>query len=79
MGAEENSVSYKECGVGMTDPSLYKHTDRTHGIVLTYNRGLNVGRGGPETYRVSFPQVLKLVEFLVDGFRERANNPGRLR
>ena len=62
----------------MKKSSLFNHTERTDGIVLPYNRGVDVVIEGPETYRVYFPQVLKLVLFLVDGCTERANKPGRL-
>ena len=52
---------------------------RSHGIVLSQNKGLDVEVGGPETYVVSFPQILKLVECAVEGFPSRVKNPGRLR
>ena len=45
---------------------LFHHMDSTHIMILTQNRVLYVGRGGPETYRVSFTRVLKFVAFLVD-------------
>ena len=38
-----------------------------------------MGGGGSEIYVVYFPQILKLVECLVDVYPERENNPGRLR
>ena len=58
--------------------SLFNHIERTYGIVLPQNRGVDVGRARPETYRVYFLQVLKLASFLVDGCPTRKNNPGRL-
>ena len=63
----------------MTASYFRYHMDRTHGIVLPQNRGVGVGGGGLETYRVSFPRVLKLVPCLVYRFPERANKLGRLR
>ena len=48
-------------------------------IVLTRNRGVDVGGGGLETYVVSFLRILKLVECLVEGCLVKTNNPGRLR
>ena len=49
----------------MAESSFFNHTESTDGIVLPQNRGVHVGGGGPETYRVYFLRVLKLVEFLV--------------
>ena len=51
----------------MAASSLHNHTERTDVIVLPQNRGVRVGRGGPETYRVYFSWVIKLVAFPVDG------------
>ena len=62
----------------MKKSSLFNHTERTDGIVLPQNRGVEFVVEGQETYRVYFPQVLKLVMFLVDGYPTRKNNPGRL-
>ena len=59
--------------------SLRRHMKRTHVIVLPQIRGVDVGRGGPETHRVSFPRVLKSVACSVDGCPPRKNNPGRIR
>ena len=42
-------------------------------------RGLDVGGGGLEVYKVSFPRILKLVDCPVDGCPYEAKNPGRLR
>ena len=58
-------VSCKECGRALTASSLHNHTERIYGIFLPQNRGVHIGRGGPETYRVYFLRVLKLVAFLV--------------
>ena len=62
----------------MTTSSLRNHTERTYVIVLPQNGGVDVGGGGPETYRVYFLQVLMLVAFLVYRCPTRENNPGRL-
>ena len=53
--------------------------ERSHRIVLPQNRGVDVDGGGLETYRVSFPRLLKLVACLIDGSPERMKKPGRLR
>ena len=59
--------------------SLYHHMKLPNGTVMTHTHGVNTGKGGPETCAISFPRVLKLVVCPVDGFPERAHNPGRLR
>ena len=59
--------------------SLWRHMERSHGIVLPYIRGVDVREGGPETYKVSLLQILKSVECPVEGFRSRANTPVILR
>ena len=53
--------------------------DITHILDLSQTRGVNVGRGGTETYRVSFLQVLKSLAFPLAGCLERAEEPRRLR
>ena len=53
--------------------------ERSNGIVLSQVRGVYVGGGCPETYKVSFPRILKSVECPVEGCTERSKNPGRLR
>ena len=63
----------------MAESSFFNHTESTDGIVLPQNRGVHIGGGGPETYRVCFPRILKLVVFLVNGCLSRKNNPGRLK
>ena len=52
-------VSCEELRGEMMASSLFHHMERTRGIVLSNNRGLEAGVGGPDTYRVSFPWVLK--------------------
>ena len=41
--------------------------ERAHGVVLTQVRGVDIGEGGPEFYKVSFPQILNLVDCPVEG------------
>ena len=64
---------------GKNASSLRQHTERSHCIVLPQIRGAYVGGVGLETYKVSFPRILKLVECPVVGCLERAKPPGRLR
>ena len=59
--------------------SLCHHMERSHRIVLPQMWGVDIYKGIPDTYMVSFPPVLKLVACTVDGFLERANCPGRRR
>ena len=63
----------------MATSYLQHHMERSHGTLLPQIRVIYVGVGGPETYKVSLPQILKLAEFPVECFLERANTPGRLR
>ena len=63
----------------MATSCLCNHMERSHRIVLPQNRGVDVDGGGLETYRVSFPRLLKLVACLIDGSPERMKKPGRLR
>ena len=72
-------VSCAECRVTMSEYSLHHHMERSHGIVLPQNRGVDIGGGVPETYVVSFLWVLKLVDLPVDECPERVKNQGRLR
>ena len=46
-------------------------------MVMPYTRRVVVGKGGPDKYAVSFPQVLKSVLCPVDRCPGRANNIGR--
>ena len=52
-------VSCAECVGTMTESSIRHYVERSHGISLPYNRGVDVGGGGLETYKVSFPRILK--------------------
>ena len=52
--------------------------DITHRKFLTQTHGVDVRGGGMYIYVVSFPRVLALVVFLVEGFLERMHNPGRI-
>ena len=63
----------------MADFSLRYHMDISHGRVLPQVRGVDVGGGVPEVYKVSFPQILKSVDCQVEGCPGRAKIPGRLR
>ena len=58
----------------MTALPLCHHMDISHGIVMPYTQGVDVGKGVPEKYVVSFPRVLKSVACLVDGFLAREHN-----
>ena len=51
---------------------------RTHRKIMTQTHGVDVGGGGAETYLMSFPRILTLVEFLVEGCPSRAPKPVRL-
>ena len=63
----------------MAVSSLCHHTERSHSIVLPHTRGVDIGGRGSKNYVVSFPLILKLVEYLVEGCTERAKKPGRIR
>ena len=52
--------------------------ERSYSIVLPHNKGLDVKGGGIETYLVSFPRILKSVEFPLEGCPERTKTPMRL-
>ena len=52
---EENQGKLLRVQGGDHGVPLCHHMERAHGIVLPYNREVDVGGGGPETYRVSFP------------------------
>ena len=53
--------------------------ERTHCRVLTQARGVDVGGGCPEVYKVFFPRILKSVDCQVEGLESKAQTPGRLR
>ena len=53
--------------------------ERIHGRVLLQVREVDVGGGGLEVYKVSFPRILKSVDCPVEGYLAKANPPGRLR
>ena len=63
----------------MAASSLCHHMDLNHGIVMPYIQGVNVGRGGLDTYAVSFPQVLKSVVCPMYGCPARDHNLGKIR
>ena len=62
----------------MAASSLCHHMERSHGIALPQIRGVDVRGGGSETYKVSFPRILKLVGCPVEGCTERENTLGIL-
>ena len=51
----------------MTTSSLYHYMKRTHRRVLPHVRGMDVGGGGLDVYKVSLPRILKLVDCPVEG------------
>ena len=53
--------------------------ERAHGRVLSQVRGVDVGEGGMEVYKVSFPWILKAVYCQVEGCPDKAKTPRRLR
>ena len=53
--------------------------ERTHGRVFPQVRGVDVGGGGLEVYKVSFPRIQKSVECPVEGCPAKEKTPGRLR
>ena len=44
----------------MAASSLRQHIERSHGIVLPNIRGVDIGGGGPETYKVLFPRIFEV-------------------
>ena len=50
-----------------------------HGRVFKEVRGVDVGGGGMEVYKVSSPWILKLLECLVEVCLAKTKTPGRLR
>ena len=63
----------------MAASSLRHHTERAHGRVLPQVRGVDVGGGGLEVYKVSFPRIIKSVDCPVERCPSKAKTPGRLR
>ena len=55
--------------------TLSPHGESTQNSPTT-DPGVYIGRGGPETYVVYSPKVLKLVTCPVEGVPSRENNPG---
>ena len=53
--------------------------ERAHGRLLQQARVVDVGGGGLEVYKVSFPWILNLVDSPVEGCPAKAKTPGRLR
>ena len=67
-----------ECRGTMAESSIFHHIEISHGIVLPQIRDVDIGGGGLQTYVVSFPQILNMVEFPVEGCPARENNLARL-
>ena len=63
----------------MAASSLQHHMERVHGRLFPLVRGVEVGGGGLEVYKVSFPRILKLVDFPVEGCPSKGKTPGRIR
>ena len=63
----------------MVELSLRHHMEHDHGTVMPHTQGVDVGRGVPETYMVSFPWLLKSMVCPLDEFPTREHNPGRIR
>ena len=61
----------------MDASSLRHHMERAHGIVLPQVNDVDVGGGGLEVYKVSFPRILKSLECPVEGCPIKAKNPGK--
>ena len=76
---KKTRVSCEECGETMHASSLQHHTERANGIVLPQMRGVEVGGGILDVYKVSFSQILKLGDCPVEVFPAKAKTPGRLR
>ena len=47
---------------------MRNHMELSYAIILPQTRGVDMGGGGPTTYVVSFPRVLKTMDCLVPGF-----------
>ena len=69
---------FLECGEMVAALSLKCHMVQQHGFSATHMRGVDEGGGEPTTYVVSFPRVLKTLEFLVPGCPSVAHSMGRL-
>ena len=59
--------------------SLRHHVAKAHVRVLPQVRGVDVGGGVLEVYKVSFSRILKSVDCPVEGCPTKAKTPGRLR
>ena len=60
-------ISCEKYGDTMASFSLRHNMERAHGRVLPQVRGVDVRGGGLEVYKVSLPQILKLVDCPVKG------------
>ena len=60
--SKRTRVSCEECGGSMAAYSLKHHMKRSHGRVLPQVRGLEVGGGVLEIYKLSLSWILKSME-----------------
>ena len=76
---KQTQVSCNKCCVTMSESSLRHSLASIHGRSLDQNQDVDTGGGrGRKTYMVSFPQVLMLVAYLLQGYPERAHTLGKL-
>ena len=69
---------YSICGVTVVASYIRAHMERVHVICVPQMRGVDEVGGGPTTYVVSFPKVLKEVRCPVPGFPAVAHSAGIL-
>ena len=72
--AEEIFGNFEEFEATMAEISLRHHLKISHGIIMTFTQGVDVGRYGMGVYVVSLQRMLKSVVCPVEGFPERAQN-----
>ena len=72
-------VFCKECGDTMNASSLQHHTERACVRLFPQMWDVDVGGGGLEVYKVSFPRILKSVDSLVEVYPAKPKNLVRLR
>ena len=69
---EGTRVSCEKCGETMAASSLRHNMEKAQGIVLPQVRGVYVGGGGLEIYKMSFYWILKSVDCTVEGCLAKA-------
>ena len=77
--SKRTRVRCEECGESMNTSSLRHHMERAHGGLLPQVRGVVVGRGGLEVYKVSFTWIINSVDSPVEGCPAKEKTSGRLR